>query len=157
MQCGTVSFEIWDTSGQERYRSLAPMYYRGSQAALIVYDFTSLESFQKARYWVDELNKYMQDEIAIVLVANKADMHANRAVSIEEATNYAQENGISLMEASAKTNKNVEEIFQLIAKQILGHNSGSGQNEGGKENSNRRSIRLEEEFKEKGSCSWMKC
>ncbi|CAH9069948.1 unnamed protein product [Cuscuta epithymum] len=53
----TVKFEIWDTAGQERYHSLAPMYYRGAAAAIIVYDISSLESFDRAKKWVKELQK----------------------------------------------------------------------------------------------------
>lgn len=53
----SVKFEIWDTAGQERYHSLAPMYYRGAAAAIVVYDITSTESFERAKKWVEELHK----------------------------------------------------------------------------------------------------
>merc|ERR1719408_820598 len=52
-----VKFEIWDTAGQEKYRSLAPLYYRGAHAALVVYDITSRESFENAQSWVEEVQK----------------------------------------------------------------------------------------------------
>merc|ERR1712195_323291 len=55
----TVKFEIWDTAGQERYHSLAPMYYRGAAAAVVVYDITNADSFQRAKSWVKELQKHL--------------------------------------------------------------------------------------------------
>ncbi|CAN6459705.1 unnamed protein product [Victoria cruziana] len=53
----TVKFDIWDTAGQERYHSLAPMYYRGAAAAVVVYDITSMDSFVRAKKWVQELQR----------------------------------------------------------------------------------------------------
>ena len=56
----TVKFEIWDTAGQERYHSLAPMYYRGAQAAIVVYDITNADTFERAKSWVKELQKQVE-------------------------------------------------------------------------------------------------
>ena len=53
----TVKFQIWDTAGQERYHSLAPMYYRGAQAAIVVYDITNTDTFERAKTWVKELQR----------------------------------------------------------------------------------------------------
>nr|XP_034916964.1 ras-related protein Rab-5A-like [Populus alba] len=53
----TIKFDIWDTAGQERYHSLAPMYYRGAAAAVVVYDITSMDSFERAKKWVIELQR----------------------------------------------------------------------------------------------------
>lgn len=53
----TIKFDIWDTAGQERYHSLAPMYYRGAAAAVVVYDITSMDSFVRAKRWVQELQR----------------------------------------------------------------------------------------------------
>lgn len=69
-----VKYEIWDTAGQERYYSLIPMYYRGAQVALIVYDVTSEESFQSAKRWIEELKQEKPQEFLKVLVANKTDL-----------------------------------------------------------------------------------
>jgi len=114
----TVKFEIWDTAGQERYASLAPLYYRGASAAAIVYDITSKDSFAKAKHWVKELQKNASQEIVIILVGNKSDMEADRDVSAEEAKEYADENAMEYIEASAKTAHNVNEIFESIAAHL---------------------------------------
>jgi len=114
----TVKFEIWDTAGQERYHSLAPMYYRGAQAAIVVYDITSYDSFDRAKKWVKELQRQGNPNIVIALAGNKVDLAQKRKVEIEEAQSYSDENGILFMETSAKTAANVNELFVAIAKKL---------------------------------------
>lgn len=114
----TVKFEIWDTAGQERYHSLAPMYYRGAQAAIVVYDLTNKDSFNRAKAWVKELQRQASPNIVIALAGNKTDLSNKRAVETAEADNYAAENGLLFMETSAKTAMNVSEIFMAIATKL---------------------------------------
>jgi len=114
----TVKFEIWDTAGQERYHSLAPMYYRGAQAAIIVYDITNYDSFERAKSWVKELQRQGNPNIIIAFAGNKLDLSSNRKVSQEEAQQYSDENGLIFMETSAKTAANVNELFVAIAKAL---------------------------------------
>jgi len=114
----TVKFEIWDTAGQERYHSLAPMYYRGAQAAIVVYDISNKETFQKAQTWIKELQRQANPNIVIALAGNKLDLANKRAVSYEEAKQYADETSLLFMETSAKTAANVMDIFTSIAKKL---------------------------------------
>ena len=86
----TIRLEIWDTAGQERYRSLANMYYRGAKAAIVVYDITNRDSFNEAKYWINELYNKAPSNPHIVLAGNKYDLRqSGRAVSFEEAKAYA--------------------------------------------------------------------
>jgi Ras-related protein Rab-5C len=112
----SVKFEIWDTAGQERYASLAPLYYRGAGAAVVVYDITSTASFEKARFWVKELQKHASPNINMVLVGNKKDLETRRAVRREDARAFANENGMAMeCEASALSGDGVIEIFKAVA------------------------------------------
>ncbi|XP_026325772.1 ras-related protein Rab-5B-like [Hyposmocoma kahamanoa] len=114
----TVMLHIWDTAGQERYHSLLPMYYRGAQAAVVVYDITSKFSFDCAKSWVNELQQ-SSSSIVIALAGNKIDMAARRMVEFEEAQAYADENELVFMETSAKTATNIEELFRAIGQELV--------------------------------------
>mmetsp|Transcript_1188 Transcript_1188/g.3327 ORF Transcript_1188/g.3327 Transcript_1188/m.3327 type:complete len:146 (-) Transcript_1188:244-681(-) len=118
LENATVKFEIWDTAGQERYRSLAPMYYRGAAAAVVVYDITNKESFNGAKSWVKELQRRGDPNVVIALAGNKSDLQNKRKVDIEEAQQYAEENGILHMETSAKNSKNIKGLFHEIAHKL---------------------------------------
>jgi len=113
-----VKFEIWDTAGQERYHSLAPMYYRGAAAAVVVYDVTSTDSFTKAKNWVKELQRQGNPNMVMALAGNKADLADARQVTAEEGKAYADENGLSFWETSAKSNQNVSDLFKDIANRL---------------------------------------
>jgi small GTP-binding protein len=107
-----------DTAGQERYRSLAPMYYRGASAAIVVYDITNPDSFTGAKSWVKELQRRGDPNVVIALAGNKADLESRRKVEFEEANAYAEENGILHLETSAKNANNVKALFVEIAKKL---------------------------------------
>jgi len=109
-----IRFEIWDTAGQERYRSLAPMYYKNAKAAIIVFDINALDSFIRAKKWVNELKR--GNDMIIALVGNKCDL--DHIVSQEEAQIYANENELLFLETSAKHNINIDQIFISIAEKL---------------------------------------
>jgi Ras-related protein Rab-5C len=119
-----------DTAGQERFASLAPMYYRNAQSALVVYDITKPTSLTKAKHWVAELQRQASPGIVIALVGNKLDLAGvaedaeegaeedRRAISTAEAKAYADEEGLLFYETSAKSGENVQQIFEAIANAI---------------------------------------
>lgn len=114
----TFIFQIWDTAGQEKYRSLAPMYYRGAAAAIVVYDITRENSFPAVREWVSELNKNTSGSIVLAIAGNKCDLEELREVKTEEAQSYATDIGGIFVETSALTAINVKELFESIARKL---------------------------------------
>lgn len=94
------------------------MYYRGAQAAIVVYDITNADTFSRAKVWVKELQRQAAPNIVIALAGNKADLAAKRQVEVVDAQAYADENGLIFMETSAKTAVNVNDIFMAIARKL---------------------------------------
>lgn len=80
-----INLSIWDTAGQEKFHALGPIYYRSSNGAVLVYDITDEDSFQKVKSWVKELRKMLGSDICLVIVGNKTDLEKDRHVSLEEA------------------------------------------------------------------------
>merc|ERR1711991_167625 len=149
----TVKFEIWDTAGQERYHSLAPMYYRGAQAAVVVYDITSMESFERAQSWVKELQRQGNPNIVVALAGNKSDKADSRQVAFTDAEAYAKENGILLLETSAKTAVNVNELFMAIAEKLPKNPAPTPGTQGGKAPEKKVDLAAQnQQPKEKGGC-----
>jgi len=110
-----IKFNIWDTAGQEKFRTLAPLYYREAQAAIVVYDITKKDTLSTAKGWVTELQLQIPDEsVKIVIIGNKIDLDNQREVNREQAIQYVEEKGFSHFEVSAKTGSAVHSIFKEI-------------------------------------------
>lgn len=114
-----VQLSLWDTAGQERFHALGPIYYRDADGALLVYDITSEESFQKVRMWVKELRRIVGDDIDICIAGNKVDLHRNRKVDEDEAQRYADSVGATHWNTSAKLNRGLEDVFVDLTKRML--------------------------------------
>ncbi|MEJ1277217.1 RAB21 member RAS oncogene family [Cricetulus griseus] len=114
-----VNLAIWDTAGQERFHALGPIYYRDSNGAILVYDITDEDSFQKVKNWVKELRKMLGNEICLCIVGNKIDLEKERHVSIQEAESYADSVGAKHYHTSAKQNKGIEELFLDLCKRMI--------------------------------------
>ncbi|KAJ3440151.1 ras and ef-hand domain-containing protein [Anaeramoeba flamelloides] len=110
-----IKLLVWDTAGQERFHSLAKMYYRGAKGAIIVYDCTNLNSFKKAKLWVEEIKKEGSPNVKIALVGNKIDL-PNKQVNIKKAKKFAEENELLFFQTSAKTGQGVVKAFTGLAK-----------------------------------------
>uniref|UniRef100_A0AC35EXJ7 Ras-related protein Rab-21 n=1 Tax=Panagrolaimus sp. PS1159 TaxID=55785 RepID=A0AC35EXJ7_9BILA len=114
-----VELNIWDTAGQEKYHSLGPIYYRGSQGAILVYDITDERSFERIKNWVRELQEVLKGSAALFVVGNKIDLEETRTISKETALQYAESVNANYHECSAKENINIDSLFDNIAKVML--------------------------------------
>ncbi|GER29522.1 RAB GTPase homolog B1C [Striga asiatica] len=114
-----IKLQIWDTAGQESFRSITRSYYRGAAGALLVYDITRRETFNHLASWLEDARQHANPNMTIMLVGNKSDLAHRRAVSKEEGEQFAKENGLLFLEASARTAQNVEEAFTKTATKIL--------------------------------------
>ena len=113
----TIKLQIWDTCGQEMYRSLIANFYRNASLAMMVYSINSKESFSHINTWIKEVKLQSHPDIKIILIGNKSDLEENRQVTIEDAKEFIKENEISFFqETSAKTGKNTKEVFEEAAK-----------------------------------------
>ncbi|CAE7205683.1 RABD2C [Symbiodinium sp. CCMP2592] len=106
----TIKLQIWDTAGQERFRTITSAYYRGADGIILVYDICDRESFNHVDEWLNEVNRYVNENTCKILIGNKCDMTAERQVSTEEAKKKAEDLGIAFIECSAKDATNVEVV-----------------------------------------------
>lgn len=112
-----VKLQIWDTCGQELYRSLITNFYRNSSLAVMVYAINNRESFDNIDVWLKDLRMHSNPDAKVFLIGNKNDLDNERKVTKEEGETYAKNYGINLfMEASAKTGLNAQNIFIQAAK-----------------------------------------
>ena len=105
-----IKLQIWDTAGQESFRSITRSYYRGAAGALLVYDITRRETFNHLTRWLEEARQNANSNMVIMLIGNKSDLDHRRAVTTEEGDRFAKENDLVFLETSAKSAHNVEEV-----------------------------------------------
>ena len=110
---------IWDSAGQERFRTLTSGFYRGGHGVLMVYDMTCRESFNNLKYWMKEIIQYSTTDPVILVVGNKSDLKDKRTVSIEEGRSYAREQGAMYIETSAKSKDGVQQAFDELIQKII--------------------------------------
>ena len=102
---------LYDTAGQEKFRSLIPMYTRDSNIILLVYEINNKDSFLHLPDWVNDLTNVNKDDVIFALVGNKIDLEESRQVSTEEGQKFAEEHGYIFQEVSAKTGDGFSDLF----------------------------------------------
>lgn len=112
------TYLLWDTAGQEKYASLAPTYFRNSNAAIIVYDVTSRQSFEAAETWLSRYLDIVKVDNPIIIAANKIDLTEDVQVTAEEGRAFAESHNFSFVEVSAKTGEHLEDIVKILHEKL---------------------------------------
>lgn len=113
-----VKLQIWDTAGQDRFRSVTRSYYRGAVACMAVFSLADRTSYEKLHQWLSDAKTQARPDITILIVGNKSDLE-ERQVSLIEASRFAQSEGCAYVETSAKTGENVEAAFFKLTRSVL--------------------------------------
>ena len=112
-----VKLQIWDTAGQEKYRSIVQTYYKGAVGIILVYSVNDRKSFQNIDNWMKQIKTNAAENVVTLLIANKCDVN-DRQVEKSEGQRIADQYGIKFFETSAKEGINVQEAFYDLARQI---------------------------------------
>ena len=117
----SIKLQLWDTAGTEKFKSITTGYYRGANAAFVVFDLTSKSSFDSVSDWIENYYKYSNpdSEKHVILIGNKSDLKENREVTQEQIDNFTLNNKIKYFETSAKNGENIEECFYFIAEKLM--------------------------------------
>merc|ERR1712227_342508 len=114
----TIKLQIWDTAGQEFFRTITSSYYRGAHGIIVVYDTTDSETFEHVKTWLHEIDRYASENVNKLLVGNKSDLTTKRQVETESAKEFADSVNIPFLETSAKNATNVEDAFMTMTGEI---------------------------------------
>ena len=149
----TVKLQVWDTAGQEKYRSMVSSYYRGAHVALIIFDLTSHASFEALPTWIETFYNNGPEQKNTILIGNKKDLIEERQVTQEEAALFSETNNMIYFETSAKEGDNIDYVFNYTAEKLLEFYEGDIKRQltpnTQKQINNFQAVRIEETHKKK--------
>ena len=112
--------DIWDTAGQEKYRSLLTLYYKNCDGIIMVFDLTRPETIETVKYWNTQINTHCETNPVVILAGNKSDLKDQiELVSQSKIKNYARDRGWHYSPCSAKTGDNIHEIFAKMGEEVF--------------------------------------
>ena len=116
----TVPLQIWDTAGQEKYRSMAKIFYRDAKAIIMVYDITNENIYNQLKeYWLGQIKEHGSKDVLIAIAANKSDLIEQIKVKNEDGEKFAEEIGAKFILTSAQNANGIQNLFESIARKIL--------------------------------------
>ena len=125
-----VKIQIWDTAGQDRFRSITKNYYKGAHGIILIYDVTSRKTFENVQNWITQIKEEVSDKVNIILVGNKIDDEKNRKVTTEEGQKMAASCELEFFETSAKSGINIDTTFnELVKKTVEIYSKAEGKGE----------------------------
>jgi len=152
-----IKLQIWDTCGQEIYKSLISNFYRNSSLAVLVYAIDNKESFNHTENWLNDLKSQANPDVRIFLVGNKADLEEERKVSKEEGEKYKEDQHLDLfMETSAKTGHNARNVLveaaKILYKDYLKFDENNKDNDDSKNKKDGQKLIKKKDKKDKKGC-----
>ena len=126
----TIKLQIYDTSGQEQFKSITANYYKRADGILFVFDLTREETFQNIQFWINEMKDQSDDftKVGLVLLGNKSDLVDAKKVEIKEGMALANTLGTKYFETSAQSGYNIQEAFQFLVEDIINKKTEEGEN-----------------------------
>ena len=110
--------QIWDTSGQEKYKSIGLNFLRNADGVILVFDLTQKDTFEQMKKWLNDVNEIC-DDVKIIILGNKSDLKDERKVEEESAKNFAEKLNYKYFETSAKEGTNIENAFKAMADLLM--------------------------------------
>jgi len=140
-----IKLYIWDTAGQDKFRSITSNFYKGADGIILIYDITDRKTFNSVRNWINNIQEEAPDKVALVLAGNKVDDEKNREVQESQGKKIADEYSLPFFECSAKSDINVTQTFDALIKKVVQINPKN--KEGQKLKQNRHNGKNEDEKK----------
>ena len=136
-----VKLQIWDSAGQERFKTITAAYYRGAHGIVTVYDVTNQDSFDNVQSWLKEIDRNAGENCRKLLIGNKSDLERQRQVSYEMGSSFAKQLNIPFLETSAKSDLFIKQAFETMAGEIKHQ---VAKDKGNMQNSDKDKIKLGE-------------
>ena len=121
-----IKLQIWDTAGEERFRTIISSYYKGAHGILLIFDLSDTESFDSLNNWLIEIERNANKNVIKILIGNKCDLEDKRKISFIQAKEFADVNGMKYIETSAKNDINVIQAFGTLGNELLIASSDKG-------------------------------
>ena len=131
----SYSVNLWDTIGQEKYRSLTKIFLKGSKIVIFVYDITNLQSFKELNYWFDCTKEIINDKVVMGIVGNKSDLFLKEEVKESDARQLAKQKGFDFALTSAKNSTMFCDFLEKLLKKYLGQDDEENEDDDNKKKS----------------------
>ena len=120
-----IKFQVWDTAGQEKYRSITNSFYKNTTIAVLFCDLTQYTSYRSLETWLQDIRKYAPETVTILLVGNKSDLYTKRQIDRDTILYFANSNNLSYIEVSVFTGEGIDNILISPMEDVLKkHNAG---------------------------------